>query len=147
MTDTQSQSAPAGTDEDPISEEDFRETHRPFVREFDRKFASVYGFGGAAVVIISAMVPLIGWSLSALGSPITWSLCVTVFLISVFVLRIFVRRRAERYRRAIGDYCDVNDIDVERLREAYVDEDIYRYFESIFETIERREKLRAQLKE
>jgi hypothetical protein len=144
MTSEQTQS----TEEQPEEPEGgFKETHRPFVRELDRKFASVYGFGGAAVLAATAAVPLVGWALSALASAITWSLCVTVFLVAFFVLRAFVRRRAQRYRRTIDDYCRVNDIEAQQLREAYVDDNMYPYFESIFETIERREKLLAESNE
>jgi hypothetical protein len=126
---------------------EFRETHRPFVRELNRSFASVYGFGGAAVLVSTALVPLVGWLMSALASPITWSMCVTIFLVSIFALRAFVRRRARRYRTAIDDYCEVNEVDPQRLREAYLDENMYPYFEAIFETIERREKLLAESNE
>ncbi|MGM0558867.1 MAG: hypothetical protein ACQEVA_20940 [Myxococcota bacterium] len=133
--------------EDADPEASFRETHRPFVRELNRDFASVYGFGGAAVLLVTAAVPLVGWFLSALASPITWSVCVTVLLVSIFVLRAFVRRRARRYRTAIDDYCRVNEIDAQRLREAYIDENMYPYFEAIFETIERREELLAESNE
>ena len=132
---------------DDVADDTFAETHRPFVRELDRKFASVYGFGGAAVLATTVAVPVIGWTMGALASPITWSLCVTILLVAFFVLRAFVRQRARKYRRTIDDYCKVNEIEAEQLRETYIDENMYPYFESIFETLERRERLLAESNE
>ena len=115
------------------------EEHRAFVREMNNAFSSVYGYGGAAVMAIAGSVLLVGWNLGQLTTPLIWLIAVSTFLVGLFVLRIFVRRRAKSLRERIRQYCDINDLSVDELRERWADDEAYPYFEAIFEVVERRE--------
>ena len=118
------------------------EEHRPFVRELDRKFSSVYGFGGAAVLGCAGAVLLFAWWRGLLWEPTIWALTLTVGLVALFVLRLFVRRRAKHYLTSVRDYCRANEMEPAELREYFDGGERYPYFEAIFETIERRRQLR-----
>jgi FtsH-binding integral membrane protein len=118
------------------------EAHRGFVREMNSAFSLVYGYGGAVVLVLAAGVLLVAWNLGLLWTPAPWVLAVTVFLVGLFVLRIFVRRRANHLLDSIRQYCEINDLTVEQLRSRYADEALYPYFDSIFEVVERRRQLR-----
>lgn len=126
----------------PSTSEASDDAHRGFVREMNRGFATVYGYGGAAVLAVMAAVVVVAASVDALGSPLTWIGTVVGFLLSLFVLRIFVSRRAHRLVERMHQYCQINDISVDDLRQRYAGEGLYPYFESIFEVVERRQQLR-----
>lgn len=113
------------------------ERHRPIVRETDKRFSRVYGFGGAAVLGATLLVPVFAWLIGGLGSVIWWVLAPTVFLISLFVLRTFVNRERERLRLSVVTYCELNDLELSELREYYAADGIYPYFQSLFERQER----------
>ncbi|MFP4600465.1 MAG: hypothetical protein ACLFVJ_19580 [Persicimonas sp.] len=118
--------------------------HRGFVREMNSAFSSVYGYGGGAVLAALAAVVVAGWQFGRLGSPLLWIAAVVIFLGSLFVLKIFVRRRAERLLERIRQYSEVNDISPEILRERYGQEGLYPYFDSIFEVVERAQHIRDE---
>ncbi|QDG52946.1 hypothetical protein FIV42_20020 [Persicimonas caeni] len=120
------------------------DAHRGFVREMNRGFATVYGYGGAAVLAVTAAVVGVAATFDALGSPLTWIGAVVAFLLGLFVLRIFVSRKAHRMLDRMRQYCEVNEVTVDELRARYTGEGLYPYFESIFEVVERRQKLRNQ---
>ena len=142
-TDIEAEDAEKGQGPDQIRGEAL-DDHRPFVRELDRKFSTVYGVGGAAVLGSGLAVIGFAWWRNLLGEPNIWALAVTVVLVSLFVLRLFVRRRAERYLSSIREYCRANDVDPQQLREHFDEGERYPYFQSVFETVERREKLRSE---
>lgn len=121
-----------------------QDVHRGFVREMNSGFATVYGYGGAAVLAATAGIVAVAAALDALGSPLTWIGAVVAFLVGLFVLRIFVRRKAERLLARLHQYCEVNEVTVDSLRQRYAGDGLYPYFESIFEVVERRQKLRKQ---
>jgi uncharacterized membrane protein len=123
------------------------DTHRGFVREMNNAFSSVYGYGGAAVLALTASVVALAANFGWLASPLVWIATVVVFLVALFVLRIVVRRRAERLHHRIQQYCALNDIPVDEFRDRFKAEGVYPYLESIFEVIERRQELRNQLRE
>jgi hypothetical protein len=125
-----------------VATDEQADAHRGFVREMNKSFSSVYGYGGMAVIAASAAVPLVGWQLGVLGSPVTWSLAVVALLVGLFVVRIFVRRRAQRLRDRIRKYCEINDISAEALRERFGEDSLYPFFASIFKVVERRESMR-----
>lgn len=117
------------------------EEHRGFVREMNRAFSGVYGYGGAAVFLLSGGVLVLAALWGALWSPLTWIAALSTFLLAFFVLRIVVRRRARRLLGRIEQYCEANQLEVDALRERYSREGLYPYFESIFEVIERHPRL------
>ncbi|MFW5966301.1 MAG: hypothetical protein ACOCV2_02230 [Persicimonas sp.] len=121
-------------------EEEGLEGHRSFVREMNRAFGAVYGYGGAAVLAVTAAVPVVGWWLGELTSPLLWLFGVIVFLGGLYVLRMVVRRRAGRLHERIERYCEANELSVDRLREHFHGEATYPYFDSIFEVVERGER-------
>lgn len=135
------QAAFEAADEQPAGESD---SHRGFVREMNSAFATVYGVGGVGVIATTLAVVLAAYQFGQLGSPLVWIAAVVVFLVSLFVLRIIVRRRALGLLEKIGQYCQVNDLTVDQLRERYASDKLYPYFASIFEVIERRDRLRNQ---
>lgn len=114
------------------------EVHRSFVREMNGAFGTVYGYGGAVVLALTVATPLVGWQFGALKSPLLWLATVLVFLGSLFALRLVVRRRAERLVGRVRQYCEVNDVSADALRDHYADEETYPYFNSMFEVVERR---------
>jgi Flp pilus assembly protein TadB len=124
-----------------------RDAHRGFVREMNKAFASVYGYGGAAVIALVAAGVALAANFGVLGSPLVWIGAVTLFLVALFVLRIFVRRRAQRMLERIRQYCSVNDLSSDEFRQRFGGEGLYPYFESIFEVVERRQKLQNQLRD
>lgn len=116
------------------------EAHRSFVREMNGAFGVVYGYGGAVVLAVTAAVPVVGWRLGELTSPLLWLAAVIVFLGGLYALRMVVRRRAGRLHERIERYCEVNELSVDRLREHFRGEATYPYFDSIFEVVERGER-------
>lgn len=131
MTEADSTEQPDSSGDDlPVLEQ-----HRTLVRETDKAFSNIYGYGGAAVLAVFGVVELIGW---LLGFPwMTLPLAATALLVSLFVLRTFVNRRREEYRRRVQSYCELNDVDPESLKEYYAADGIYPYFVALFETRER----------
>lgn len=124
-------------------EEAALEVHRPFVREVNRRMANVYSVGGGAVLGVGALVIAVGGWLGELDSAIWWSMAVTAFLVALFVLRAVVRRRARAYREEFEAYCEVNEADPAQLRRAFGGEELFPYFEAIFQLEERRAESRG----
>jgi hypothetical protein len=120
-------------DEIPAADADRFERHRALVRETDRRFATVYGAGGAAVLGTGAAVLVIAFAFGALGTVLPWVLAVTVVLIALFVLRVFVNKRREALKAQVTLYCEVNDLDWRAIRDYYEGEGIYPYFVSLFD--------------
>jgi hypothetical protein len=109
------------------------EQHRPIVRELDRSFASVYGYGGMAVLAF-ALVPvatayLQGW----LTQPGTWVVAITFALIGLYPLRGVVNRRREALAERFYAYCEVNDLDPATIVAYFQDAGDYPYFQSLVE--------------
>ncbi len=107
--------------------------HRTLVREADRSFSQVYGFGGAAVLGAGLIVVVLAWMLGTLWAVSTLVFAVTVSLIGLFVLRSFVQRKRSQLRQRVESYCQLNEIEVDHVRELARDEGIYPYFEALFE--------------
>lgn len=114
------------------------ERHRAFVRETDKAFSTSYGVGGAAVLGAGAIVIVIGWLFGALGYAAVWVVAVTSSLGSLWVLRTYIRGRRHVLQERLQQYCEVNDLDPEQLRDYYANEGIYPYFLSLFGTEPRR---------
>jgi hypothetical protein len=133
-------------DHEQASEVD-RDAHRGFVREMNQGFSSVYGYGGAVMVAVIAGGLVVAAKFGLLGSPLVWIAAVVLFLVGLFVLRIVVGRRARRMYERIDQYCAINEVPIEEFRERYSGEGLYPYFESIFEVLERRQKLQNQLRQ
>lgn len=108
------------------------ERHRAMVRETDKRFATVYGAGGAAVLGCGAAVIVIAWAFGALGTVLPWVLAPTVVLIALFALRVFVNRQRSTLWSQVMLYCEVNELDSGQLRDYYQREDLYPYFCALF---------------
>lgn len=117
--------------------------HRAIVREIHGQFARAYGFGGTAVLVGVAAVFAVAWWFGALLSPITWVLAVTVGLVTLFGVRSVVYRRADELAERLQSYCEANDIDPGRLREHFGDDDLYPFFDALFEVRERRAEIES----
>lgn len=114
------------------------ERHRAIVRETDKRFSSMYGYGGAAVLAVSAaVVAAVAWLSGGLWTALPWVLAFTVALISLFALSVVVRRRRAKLRESIEKYCKINEIEVSALREYYARDGIYPYFDDLFADRER----------
>ena len=109
------------------------ERHRPIVRETDKSFSRVYGFGGAAVLLAGAAVLVVAWVAGILWHLATFVIAVTLILVGLFVLRGVVNRKRKELRESVESYCQLNDIDLAQLREHYAAEGIYPYFDALFE--------------
>ena len=114
------------------------ERHRAIVRETDKRFSSLYGYGGGVVLVTTAVVvAVVAWLGGGIWTALPWVLAVTVFFIALFALNLFVRRRRRELRESVEDYCRINDIDLGGLREYYAQDGIYPYFEDLFAERER----------
>lgn len=112
------------------------EKHRPLVRDTDKKLSRTYGFGGGAVLAAGGLVFVIAW-VAGIGPHLaTFVVAVTVVLMGLFVLRGFVNRQRDALRRSVESYCELNDIDIDKLRKFAEHERIYPYFEALFQTRE-----------
>lgn len=128
-TDPTATSTPAGDDE-------------AFVREIDRQFGRVYSRGGLAILAAIALfcglaVALFG--VETLKMARLWIGLVLVFLVSLFVLRIFVARRALELLAKTQAYCGTHNLDIGALRAEHTKNETYQFFESVFEVAERRD--------
>ena len=61
-----------------------------------------------------------------------------VFLVGLFVLRVFVARRALRLLAEIEQYCARHQLGVQEVRRRFTRNETYPFFDSIFEVAERR---------
>jgi len=128
---------PATSSNQDVDELPTFERHRALVRETDKKFATIYGAGGAGVIGAASVVLVVFWLFGALASLLPWVLAVTVGLVSVFALRGIVNAQRRRLRASIESYCELNAIDLGALRDYYAADGIYPYFESLFDQRER----------
>lgn len=108
------------------------ERHRALVRETDKRFATVYGAGGAAVLGVGAAVLVVAWVLGALGTILPWVLAITAVLVALAVLRGIVNRQRSTLREQVRGYCELNGLDWHGLRDYYESEGLYPYFLSLF---------------
>lgn len=109
------------------------EQHRAIVRQLDKSFASVYGFGGMAVIAFAAIPVVAAWFRGWLTSFGTWIVAITFGLIGLYLLRSVVRRRRRALRKRFESYCEVNDIDPEAVAAHFEEADTFPYFVSLFE--------------
>ena len=114
------------------SEDDGLERHRALVRETDRRFATVYGAGGASVLVAGVAVLVIAAALGAIWTFLPWILSVTVVLMALFVLRSVVNHRREALRTQVHQYCELNGLDWQALRDYYESDGLYPYFSALF---------------
>lgn len=110
------------------------ERHRPLVRETDKSFSRVYGFGGAAVLGAGALALIVAWVAGILWHLATFVIAVTLILVGLFVLRGVVNRKRDELRKGVESYCELNAVDLAELRRHAAAEGIYPYFEALFET-------------
>lgn len=109
------------------------ERHRPLIREINRSLSASYGYGGGAVLLVTALVVAIGAALGGLLSLSTWFFAITIALLSLFVLSAVLRRRRAAMRGRFEDYCRLNGLSDEALREYFVGDGTYPYFDALFE--------------
>lgn len=120
---------------------DVAEAEEEFVREVDRQLGRVYSRSGLAV--IAAIALFAGLSVTLFGPETLkmarlWIGLVLVFLLSLFVVRILVVRRALDLLAKIQTYCLANDLQINALRAEHTKNGAYKFFESVFEVAERR---------
>lgn len=104
--------------------------------------ALAYGIGGGAVVSVVAAILIAGWYWWTLWSAVLWLSAISVGLVGLLVVRTFVYRRADRLWERLEAYCDANDLEPELLREHYSGDELYEFFDALFELKERRERMR-----
>lgn len=110
------------------------EQHRALIRETDRAFSRVYGFGGGAVVSAALAVLIVAWVLGILWNLATFVVAITVALLGLFVLRSVVNKKRSELRASVESYCELNELELQSLRDYARDEGIYTYFEAVFES-------------
>lgn len=118
--------------------------HEAFVERMNTAFGATYSMGGLAIAVglmlfVGLSVAFFGFA--ALVSPLLWVLTLLVFLVSFFVLRIFVVRRAFALMDEVQAYCTKNALDLHALRAEFTRAGAYSFFESIFQVLERRDAL------
>ena len=115
------------------------EQHRAFVRMISRRFSYVYAGGG--ITLLLTIVGSIGgaWWWGYLWSPYPWLGAITGGLIVLVLLRSIVGRRARTLAERVQSYCEANDIDVETLRNYYRRQEMYPFFDALFDVLERRD--------
>lgn len=130
-----------GADGEPVEsadEEGEFEAHRAIVREINKKIGAYYGYGGAvAFGAAGATAGLVGWWWGFV-SVAPWLLAAVVFLLVMLVLRALLARAADREHDRVTAYCEANDVSVEELRRHYGQQNVFPYFEALFEIRERR---------
>lgn len=112
-----------------------------FVYQIDRQFARAYSYGGLAV--IAAVLLFAGLAVAIFGTETLrmarlWIGLVLVFLVGLFVIRIFVARRALELLAKVQSYCLANDRAILSFRDAHTQNGAFQFFASIFEYAERR---------
>lgn len=121
-----------------------QDARKDFVRRVNGSFAAVYSLGGLAILICLVLysgLNLYFVGFSALASASFWVGAVLLFLVGLFVLRIFVARRAFSLLAEIKAYCAEHQLDLGRFRAEFTDGDTFPFFESVFTVTERRLKL------
>ena len=108
------------------------ERHRALARETDRRFARVYGAGGAGVLAAGALTWAIVPSLDGVAAVLPYVLGLTAMLVSLFVLRVVVNRQRRALRAEVEAYCEVNDLDWKSMRDYYDADGVYSYFVALF---------------
>ena len=109
------------------------EAHRPIVRELDKAFASVYGFGGMSVVGFALIPVATAWWQGWLAEIGTWVVVITFALIALYPLRGVVNHGRERLAERFRSYCQVNDLDFAAAVSYFEADEGYPYFASLFE--------------
>ncbi|MFB6263297.1 MAG: hypothetical protein ABEL76_06690 [Bradymonadaceae bacterium] len=119
------------------------ERHRPFVRDLDKQVRSLYGFGGAAILAAIAGSLALWGGYGTLWTWWAWATAVVVALGGLLVLRTVVIHRAQTLVRQFRTYCETNDLEPEAIRAYFTRDDMYPYFEGLFELLDRHRELRA----
>lgn len=124
-----------------IPEEFDPSDHRAFIRQINKSLALAYGFGGGAVLLGVAVLLVVAWWVGWIWSPLTWLAAVVGALIGMLVVRMVVYRRVDRLYDRLRSYCEANDVEPAVLRAHYDDDQLYPYFQALFELKERRKRL------
>lgn len=111
------------------------EEHRAFVREMDNRLGNAYGRGGGLVVLVGCMVVAIGWIVGWLGQPALWLGAITATLAALYGVRKRIYAHRRTLRRQVDDYCQVNGLSVELLRQYYESQQMYPFFAAIYEQV------------
>ncbi len=107
--------------------------HRALVRELDRSFASVYGYGGMGVIAFAAVPVVTAYWQGWLTNPGTWVVAITFGLIGLYPLRGIVNRKRQQLADRFRSYCELNDVDPAAIRSHFKADGGYPYFLSLFE--------------
>lgn len=109
------------------------EQHRALVRQVDRKFSAVYGIGGASALAATVTTFVVLRFVVGMTGVLPWLLAVTALLLSMFGLRLAVRRRKQSLRTQVEGYYSLNGLDREAMRDYYAADGMYPYFVSLFD--------------
>lgn len=110
-----------------------QERHRAIVRDTDKRFSGLYGYGGAAVLGAGLAVLVLFWMTTGLGHLTPWVLAFTTVLVGLGFLSRLVRRKRASLKASVEAYCKLNEINVDDLVRYYSDDGIYSYFVALFE--------------
>lgn len=113
------------------AEEQPLEAHRPFVRDLNHEVSGAYGYGGMAVLAVLALYAggLFWWN--AYTHIASWLAGIAIVLAALKVLSVVINRRKERARTRLLAYCETNGIASNRLKEYFVQDDMYPFFAAI----------------
>lgn len=117
-----------------MTEEDqLLESHRPFVRDIDRAFSGVYGYGGMSVIGVVALYFAGAFALKTLGHVATWVIGITVVLASLKILSSIIKKRKITIKTRLEEYCATNEIPTDALRDYFNRDNMYPFFAALLE--------------
>ena len=116
-----------------MTEEDLLETHRPFVRDIDRAFSGIYGYGGMSVIAIVGLYFGAAFALKFLGHVGTWVIGVTLVLASLKILSTVIKKRKIIIKTRLEQYCATNEIPTDALRDYFRQDNMYPFFSALLE--------------
>lgn len=117
-----------------MTEEDqLLESHRPFVRDIDRAFSGVYGYGGMSIIGILMLYLGGAFALEALSHVSTWIIGITVLLASLKILSTIIKKRKVVIRTRLEQYCATNEIPTDALRDYFKRDNMYPFFAALLE--------------
>ena len=130
-----SQQEQAPGEELALGEEQVREAeaHRGFVREMDKTLGKAYGTGGAVVLTVVIAVVVVGAMMGWLTRVTLWVPGMTGALATLYLVRRQIYARRDELRRRVEKYCEINGLSVEMLRHYYEAQQMYPFFEALFE--------------
>lgn len=93
----------------------------------------VYAYGGLGAFGAATLTLVLFFVFSTLAAVLPWVFASMVFLVALYIVRQRVQAAKRRLLTDVEQYCLLNELDVDALREHFAQAHTYPFFHAIFE--------------